>query len=138
MIGSAKITRPIADGIVSSMTSRIACASAPRNSALLPSAALRETSGSVTVATATPKIPSGNCMRRNAMFSHVIGAIARSRRTAKKRIAVDRDVHLHGARRDGGRTHQGKDFAHTGIAPVEIGPENETDAAEREGSWTRS
>ena len=38
---------PIAEGIVSSMTSRIACARAPRNSRVLPSAALRETSGSV-------------------------------------------------------------------------------------------
>jgi hypothetical protein len=40
---------------------------------VLPTAALRETKGSVTVATATPKIPRGNCIKRKAMFNHVIG-----------------------------------------------------------------
>src|SRR5207245_2713175 len=73
MIGSARMIRPIAAGIVSSSTSRTECASAERNSSVLPTAALRETRGSVTVATATPKIPSGNCIRRNAMFSQAIG-----------------------------------------------------------------
>ena len=65
--------RPIAAGIVSSSTSRTECASAERNSLVLPTAALRDTKGSVTVATATPKIPSGNCIKRNAMFSQAIG-----------------------------------------------------------------
>src|SRR6266550_3851573 len=73
MIGSARIMSPIAAGIVSNSTSRTECASAERNSFVLPTAALRETNGSVTVATATPKIPRGNCIKRKAMFSHVIG-----------------------------------------------------------------
>ena len=64
---------PIAAGIVSNVTSRIACARAERKAAMSPSAAVRETSGKVTVPTATPKIPSGNCINRKAMFNQLTG-----------------------------------------------------------------
>ena len=43
--------------------------------------------------------------------------------------AVHRDVHLHGAGRDGGRPHQRENCAHPGIAPIEVGPETKTDPA---------
>ena len=101
MIGYASMASPIADGIVSNNASRIARASVARNSAMFPSAALRETSGSVTVPMATPKIPSGNCIRRNAMLSQLTGPSPRLRRKS----AVDQHVHLHRAGRDDRRSH---------------------------------
>ena len=68
---------PIADGIVSKNARRIPRARIVRNSTVSPRAALFETSGSVTVPMATPKIPSGNCIRRNAMFSQLTGPFPR-------------------------------------------------------------
>ena len=84
---------PMAEGMVSSMTSLMACERAPRNSALLPTAALREINGRVTVATATPKIPSGNCINRNAMFAGGLRPHMYCLPVAK------REVHRHALRR---------------------------------------
>ena len=77
MIGDASMASPIADGIVSKNASRIPRARIARNSAVFPSAALFDTSGSVTVPIATPKIPSGNCIKRNAMLSQLTGPFPR-------------------------------------------------------------
>ena len=77
MIGDASMARPIADGTVSKNARRIPRASVARNSAVFPSAALFDTSGNVTVPMATPKIPSGNCIRRNAMLSQLTGPLPR-------------------------------------------------------------
>ena len=66
MIGRASSTSPIVLGIVSTKASRMPFARIERNSAVLPAAALRAITGSVTVPMATPKIPIGNCISRNA------------------------------------------------------------------------
>ncbi len=68
---------------------------------MLPSAALREISGSVTVATATPKIPSGNCISRNAMLSQPLAPSS----SYEANPLLTSDVHLDGARRDHRRAH---------------------------------
>ena len=73
MIGSARTTNPTADGIVSKNAKRIPRARIERNSSILPTAALLETSGRVTVPIATPNTPSGSCIRRNAMLSQLTG-----------------------------------------------------------------
>ena len=77
MIGRASIISPMLAGTVSRKASRIPRASVDRKSSWLPSAMFFASSGSVTVPMATPKIPSGSCMRRNALFSHVTEPAAR-------------------------------------------------------------
>ena len=66
MIGRLNTISPTAEGIVDRNTRPSERASVSRNSAMRPSAALREMAGSVADATATPNSPSGNCMKRNA------------------------------------------------------------------------
>ena len=56
---------------------RIPLARMLRNSSIFPTAALFETSGRVTVPMATPKIPSGNCIKRKAMLSQLTGPLPR-------------------------------------------------------------
>src|SRR5438045_539220 len=64
MMGEANIANPIADGIVSKNASRIPRARIARNSSMFPTAALFDTSGSVTVTIAHPEIPSGHRIQR--------------------------------------------------------------------------
>src|ERR1700719_3398720 len=114
MIGWARTINPIAAGIVSNVTSRSACASAERNAGMSPSAAVRETNGKVTVPTATPKMPSGNCIRRNAMFNQLTGPSPRR-----------------AAGGDYGRTHQRQHSSHALIAPVKVRVVLVTDTTQR-------
>ena len=76
-MGDASIASPIADGIVSKNASRIPRARIARNSSMFPTAALFDTNGRVTVPIATPKIPNGNCISRNAMFNQLTGPLPR-------------------------------------------------------------
>ena len=66
MISSLISINPIVAGRVRKSARRIALASVSRKCTMSPPAAIFATAGKVTVATATPKIPSGNCMRRKA------------------------------------------------------------------------
>src|SRR6266403_644658 len=56
-----------ADGVETPRTSSL------RNASVLPVAAMRASSGSATVPSATPKTPRGNCIRRNATVSQNVG-----------------------------------------------------------------
>ena len=132
MIGSARMINPIADGIVRSMTSRMACASAPRNSCVLPIAALRETSGNVDGRDRDAENSERKLHEPKGNVEPGDWAVAQRRGEA----AVHGDVYLHRAGRDRGRTHQRQDLAHAGIAPVEVEPETKTDVREAEGTWT--
>ena len=84
---------------------------------MLPSAALRETSGRVTVAIATPKRPSGNCIRRNATLRKLIGPSPRPEAnplftatfTCTALAAIVAGIIM------------ADDFAHARISPVEVG-----------------
>ncbi len=69
MIGSASIISPKVAGMVSSRAKRIPRASSLRNAVKFPNAAIRASKGSATVPRATPKIPKGSCMTRNAWDS---------------------------------------------------------------------
>src|SRR6266850_1909670 len=73
MMGSASIISPIVEGIVIRNASRIARESSLRNETMLPVAAIRASSGRATVPRATPKIPSGICIRRKAAASQKVG-----------------------------------------------------------------
>ena len=73
MIGSASTIRPTDAGIVIRNASRIPRASSLRKAIVLPLAASLASSGSATVPRATPKMPSGSCIRRNATVSQNVG-----------------------------------------------------------------
>ena len=73
MIGSASTIRPTLAGMVIRNASRMPRASSLRNPAVLPAAAMRASSGSATVPSATPKMPSGNCISRKATVSQKVG-----------------------------------------------------------------
>ena len=73
MMGSASIMRPTLAGMVMRNASRMPRASSLRKASVLPLAAMRVSSGSATVPSATPKTPSGSCMRRNATVSQNVG-----------------------------------------------------------------
>ena len=66
MIGSARTINPTAEGSVRKTARRMALANVERKRPISPSAEAREITGRVTVATATPKTPSGSCMSRKA------------------------------------------------------------------------
>ena len=63
---SPKTDNPTDDGMVSKKIMPSERASVCRNSSRLPAAALRDTEGKVAEAMATPKSPSGSCIKRNA------------------------------------------------------------------------
>ena len=86
------------------------------NPRMSPTAALLLTSGSVTVAIATPNTPSGNCIRRNGVVQPRHRAVAL---VAGER-GVDHHVDLHRARRDDRRTHQPQDGPHALVLPAEV------------------
>src|ERR1019366_2462874 len=73
MIGPASIMSPIVDGTVNRNASRMPRESSERNAVIWPATTSRDSSGSVTVPSATPNRPSGNCMSRNAIESQNIG-----------------------------------------------------------------
>ena len=73
MMGSASTMRPMLDGMVMRKVSRIPRASSLRKASVLPVAAMRASSGSATVPSATPKIPSGSCINRKATVSQKVG-----------------------------------------------------------------
>src|SRR5205823_10413011 len=72
MMGSASTMRPMLDGMVMRKVSRIPRASSLRKASVLPVAAMRASSGSATVPSATPKIPSGSCINRKATVSQKV------------------------------------------------------------------
>src|SRR6266516_1005209 len=73
MIGRPRTISPSEDGIVSSNTNVRDRDKVLRNSSKLLTAALRETDGRRADAKATPKTPSGNCMKRKAYVSQLTG-----------------------------------------------------------------
>ena len=78
MISLLIIIRPTVAGNVRKSAKRTALASVSRKCAISPPAAIFETAGNVTVATATPKIPSGNCIRRKAYESQLTAPSSRN------------------------------------------------------------
>jgi hypothetical protein len=68
-MGSASIMRPMVEGTVNKNINRMARASSARNPIICPATTKRDSSGSVTVPSATPNNPSGNCISLNAIAS---------------------------------------------------------------------
>src|SRR5437667_12336136 len=115
MIGEASIASPIADGMVSKKANRIPLARMLRNSSIFPTAALFETSGRVTVPMATPKIPSGNCIKRKAMFSQLTGPLPR---LAANPLLIRTFTCTAGG--DDRRSHQDENGTDALVAPLKI------------------
>src|SRR5438552_11526088 len=126
MIGDANIANPIADGMVSKNASLIPRARIARNSSTLPTAALFDTSGSVTVPIATPKIP-----RQLHQPKCNVQPTYRTVAKAGRKSAVDKHVHLHGAGGDHGGPHQREYSPDAFIAPLKIGVIFVTNAPKR-------
>ena len=63
---------PMVEGMVNRNMSRIARASSERKASICPPTTRRDKSGSVTVPSATPNRPSGNCINRKAIASQKI------------------------------------------------------------------
>ena len=109
MMGSASIMRPIVEGMVSRNVSRMARASSARNARRSDSATTsRDSSGSVTVPSATPNRPSGSCINRKAMASQNIAPVAERR----GEHGIDQHIDLGGAGGDHRRPHQRQDGEH--------------------------
>ena len=70
-MGRARTMRPTADGTFRNATSRSADPSVCFTAAMSRAAARCATPAPATVAMATPKTPSGSCMRRKAFWSQV-------------------------------------------------------------------
>ena len=107
--------------------SRIPRASSVRNPTMLPPAAMRESSGSDTVPSATPNIPSGSCIRRNAYGQPGDRPVAEMGREHR----IDEHVHLGGAGSDHRGDHEPEDGLHALVPPMEVGPEAIAQASER-------
>ena len=71
IIGSANTAKPIVEGMTRNATNRKPFERVGPKSAEIPPMAARESAGRVTVATATPKMPIGNCIKRNAQLSQL-------------------------------------------------------------------
>ena len=127
MIGSARMIRPMADGIVSNSTSRIECASAPRNSSDVTERGTARNEWQRHGCDRHAKNPSGNCIRRNAMFSQVMGPSPNDE--AKPLFTATFTWTALAAIVAGPISSE--NVAHAGIAPLEVGSETKTDAHER-------
>ena len=73
MIGSASIISPMVEGMVSrNIEPHARATSSARKAVIWPATTRRDSSGSVTVPSATPNSPSGSCISRNAIASQKI------------------------------------------------------------------